>query len=184
MKTIQFFFLAVLFSVIFIACQKDDITQDEMDRIELRNGEEPQMVPFKGDFQTPPISTEMIDCIDDVTGYTTKVAVNHLLIGNATHLGKLDETSSFITTSCDIDLSQGIVITEHEITFLNKNGDGLKFFGSSTILLTGEGEGYFEVVEGYGKFENASGWIETKGNIAVEGGPVFSADGMITQPNQ
>ena len=184
MRTLKFLCAMFFFAFILTACQKDDISLTTPDAIELRNGEDRKMVPFKGNFQVLPFGTDSIPCFDNELGITLMAVVNNEVVGNATHLGKIDQAESrFVSLDCELNYIGGYVFMHHDIILMNGNGDGLFFHGSSTSYLSGPGSGYFEVVEGYGKFVNATGWIETTGDISAPGGPVFRADGEVTQPN-
>jgi hypothetical protein len=184
MKTTKFLFIALIATLVITACQKDDIALFSDDQVEMRNGEEPQMVPFKGDFAISPIGTEMIACFDPEANYTIPTFSNHAVNGNATHLGLIDPMQSqFNVVECALNIQEQLATFTDEIILKNKKGDGLFFLGNSTASLAGPGTGYYVVVEGYGKFENATGWINTIGNISGPDGPVFAVDGMVTQPN-
>ena len=184
MKTLKFLFAMFFFACILTACQKDDITLMSDDAIEMRDGGDRKMVPFKGNFQVLPFGTDSIPCYDNELGITLQAVKNNEVIGNATHLGLIDkEQSRFISLDCELNYIGGYVFMHHDITLMNKKGDGLLFHGSSTSYLSGPGSGYFEVVAGYGKFANATGWMETTGDISAPGGPIFSGEGMVSRPN-
>jgi len=183
MKALKFLCTMIFFACIFTDCQKDDISFTAADAIDMRNDGNLQMVPFKGNFQVLPYGTDSIPCYDNELGITLQAVKNNEVVGNATHLGLIDQdVSRFISLDCELNYLGGYVFMHHDIILMNKKGDGLLFHGSSTSYLSGPGSGYFEIVEGYGKFVNATGWIETTGDISAPGGPVFSADGEVTQP--
>lgn len=172
---------------LFMACESDDL---QLDSIEL-NGissktTEVKMVPFKGKFSSTPTSLETIECDDPDTGFSTPANIYSAVSGNATHLGKLDPTLSEIeVVDCSLDAIAQVVITTLDMTFINKKGHGIRVEGDVDLSIEGPTSGYFIITEGFGKFENASGWIATQGSFDITNGTtVYSADGYISQPNQ
>ena len=140
-----------------------------------------KMIPFKGDFLSTPNDVEPIDCSNGVAVMKTN-AVN----GNATHIGLADRSMSpLIVESCDFDPSTGIITAELNVTVKNSKGDGIRFLGTSNMNVAGPSSGNYVIVEGFGKFEGATGELSTTGFLnAAEGSAEFKAEGFITQPNR
>jgi len=181
--------LIVLFAV--SACEKDALnTEESYLKASVEEMEEVKMVPFKGNFVSTPASNELIACTEPGTDPFQGPKFN-LVTGNATHLGFIDPgvpdqpNSTLLIESCFFDVETGILSVTLNITFKNKKGDGIRILGISNISVEGPASGSYEVVEGFGKFEGATGNITTKGFFNAETAVAeFRAEGMVTQPNR
>lgn len=174
----------LVLTLILTACQKDDISLSLEDTVELRNGEEPQMVPFKSDFLMPPMGSDVVLCFDPETGIEVPIPANREIFGTATHLGKIDHAQSLsVGLDCEFSLAEGIATIQNETIVKNAKGDGLRFQGTIFFNIADLVWGNLTVVEGYGKFSNATGWIAINGIITESGDVVVDVEGMVTQPN-
>lgn len=185
MKVFKLVFLVLFAGLFFMACsQEDGLIQKSTDLNDVVKNEVIKMVPFKGNFSSAPISPEPIPCT--VQGQPTPIEalVYNAVSGNATHLGKIDPMRSpLIVVNCILNDEESITTTL-EMTFRNKKGHGIKVYGDVVLNIAGPTAGYFEIIEGYGKFEGASGWIETAGMFDIsQGKTVYKAEGLISQPN-
>lgn len=180
--------LLVLFAA--LACENDQYYEDG---VYLKStpdaAAKSKMVPFKGNFVSSPSDLVPIECSGDnnpATGEPFAALKINKVTGNATHLGVLDDLNSqLIAESCSLDAQAGILSVELNITFKNKNGDGIEILGISDITLAGPASGSYEVVKGFGKFEGAQGTVQTTGFFNGETGVAeFRAEGMISQPNR
>ena len=183
MKALKYLFAFLLVGFIYLSCE-DSLAWNspETEIVDL----EVKQVPFKGTFQSTPGGYEMIECFDPSNGYSIMGPVFNLMTGNATHLGILDrESSPLIIADCELDLEEGVLIGTLDMTFKNKNGDGIRILGQSIMGLYGQpSSGEYEVIEGYGKFEGALGHMTSKGvvdfDVAVAD---FTVEGVVSQPN-
>ncbi len=184
MKILQFFFAVALVSMLTMGCEQHDYLLVDDDPIALRNHESERMVPFKGNFEVIPVSDESIVCLDANGDPAIPLVKFNTVKGNATHLGLIvGDESEFTIESCFVDFGNGTLTLNDLIEIRNKKGDGLRFQGQSVVdLATNLGLGHYTVVEGFGKFENASGEMTTYGNLNNDP-PTFVADGMVSQPN-
>ena len=183
MKTLRL--VLVSFIVLFssLGCEREDL--DNLND-SARGVEELKMVPFKGKFVSTPADVVVIGCADiNPTGVVLPAAVFNIVSGNATHLGKIDQMNSpLLVEECSFDSQTGFLTVTLNITVKNKKGDGIRFLGVSNISVEGPASGNYDIVEGFGKFENAAGTLTTTGFFNGETGVAnFSADGYITQPN-
>lgn len=180
-------FLTGLFVLFAIgACEKDALnTEEAYLKASAEKMEEIKMVPFKGNFVSRPASEELIACAEPGTDPFMGPKFN-LVSGNATHLGIMDQPNSPLTIeSCSFNATTGILTVTLDITFKNKNGDGIRILGVSNISVAGPASGSYDVVDGFGKFQGATGSITTTGFFNAETAVAeFSAEGMVTQPNQ
>lgn len=176
--------LPVLF---FMACEKDEPISDPINlKAHVANSEEVKMVPFKGNFVSFPIAPDPFDCVDPDTGSVVQAALFNAIKGNATHIGVLDpEQSPLAPVSCLLEEAEGRLTVGLDMTFVNKKGDGIRILGESVINLDGSATGSFDIIDGFGKFEGATGWVDTEGFFNFENGvATYSGDGMVTQPNR
>ncbi|MBT8300807.1 MAG: hypothetical protein KJO63_05710, partial [Maribacter sp.] len=155
----------------------------------LKKSLEMKTVPFKGNFISSPSAQDFIACTGDNVPGTNEplfAVISNKVEGNATHLGVLDYMKSpLIVEACDLDAQTGILSVTLNITFKNKKGDGIRILGVSNISLAGPASGSYEVVEGFGKFEGATGAISTTGFFNGNTGVAeFRAEGSVTQPNR
>ena len=190
MKNVRLLFSGFIILFAALACEKDELSEDALYlNASVKETAKMKMVPFKGRFVSSPDATFVpivCDGINPETGEPVVAAKNNIVEGNATHLGKLDYMiSPLIVEACAVDFAVGILSVDLNITFRNKNGDGIRILGTSNITLAGPATGSYEVVEGFGKFEGATGSVTTTGFFNLETGVAeFSAEGMVTQPNR
>lgn len=190
MRKLKLILASLVAIMALFACEKDEMNEDAVySKASLKEIAELKMVPFKGNFVSSPADQIPIACTGDndpSTGEPLVAAKINKVEGNATHLGILDDLNSpLIAEGCFLDLQSGILSVNLNITFRNKNGDGIRILGLSNITLAGPASGNYEVVEGFGKFEGASGTITTTGLFNMETGVAeFSVDGFVSQPNQ
>lgn len=188
MKNIKIL-LANLFVVLAtMSCENENMLHEASElNASVNRIEEIKMVPFKGKFISSPADIVLIDCADiNPTGVIIQAPKINVVNGNATHLGLLDEIRSpLMVEDCSFDSQTGFLTVTLNITVRNKKGDGIRFLGVSNISLEGPASGSYEIVEGYGKFEEATGTLITTGFFNGETGVAeFSAEGFVTQPNQ
>ena len=186
MKSVKVLLTGLLVFFAIGACEKDALnTEEAYLKVSVEEMEEIKMVPFKGNFISTPASTELIACAEPGTDPFQGPKFN-LVSGNATHLGIMDTpNSTLLIESCFFDGDAGILSVTLNVTFKNKNGDGIRMLGISNISVAGPASGSYDVVEGFGKFEGAAGTITTTGFFNAETAVAeFSANGMVTQPNR
>lgn len=186
MKVFKHTFIVALAGLVLFACEKDELNLDSTTlKAKAEKSEEVKMVPFKANLSSTPMDdSELIACINpDELPYA--VAKLSTVSGNATHLGKLNWIKSPLTVNhCEFDPITGNFTVELDMIFKNKNGDGIHIFGESIMHITGPATGEFLIIDGFGKFKDASGELLTEGFLNVEAGTtVFRAEGMVTQPN-
>ena len=186
MKNFKLVFRTFLAVFVLAACSTDRLNENPT-YLELRsdNSTEIKVVPFKGNFESFPVDVVLIDCVDPDSGAAIPAPSINAVSGNATHLGLLDVyQSSLIVVECVLDPIGESVITTLDMYLVNSGGDGIHIFGESTLTFAGPSFGNFEIIEGFGKFEGASGSIETTGFFNFENGTTqFRAEGFVTQPN-
>ena len=183
MKTLKLVLVSFIVLLSSLGCEREDL--DYLND-SVKGVEEIKMVPFKGKFVSTPADVVLIECADvNPTGVVLPALKFNVVNGNATHLGVLDQMNSpLIAEECSFDSQTGFLTVTLNITVKNKKGDGIRFLGVSNISLEGPASGSYDIVEGYGKFENAMGTLTTTGFFNGETGVAqFSADGYITQPN-
>ena len=187
MKEFQRTAIAFFSCLVLVACQKDEYSLDAVthkantDTVQMI-----EMLPFKANLSsTPNIDSEYISCVFPDSFTFATVPKFSTMTGNTSHFGKLDTSKSLLTVrNCSFDLETQTVEIVMDMTFRDKNGEGLKFLGAVNLSLEGPTSGVFEVIEGYGTFKGFTGWIATEGFLNTDLGTIFlSVDGMITQPN-
>ena len=187
MKKLKLVLTSIIVLFATLGCEKEDLTQDASYLKALdKQTEKIKTVPFKGNFVSTPADVVLIECADiNPTGVVIPAPKINVVKGNATHLGILDQMNSpLIVEECSFDSNTGILTVTLNITVKNKNGDGIRFLGESNISIEGPASGTYNIVEGYGKFEGATGSLTTNGFFNGETGVAeFSAEGFITQPN-
>jgi hypothetical protein len=190
MRNVKLFLAGFIILFAAIGCEKDEVGEDALYmKASLKKSEEIKTVPFKGNFISSPSAQVPIVCSGDNFPGTTEPLVAakiNKVEGNATHLGILDDMNSpLIAEACNLDVQAGILSVTLNITFKNKKGDGIRILGVSNISLEGPASGSYEVVEGFGKFQGATGSISTTGFFNTETGVAeFRAEGSVTQPNR
>lgn len=187
MKKLKLVLTSIIVLFATISCEKEDLIQDESYlNASFKKTEETKMVPFKGKFVSTPADIILIDCADiNPSGLIIQAPKINVVNGNATHLGILDQINSpLIAEECSFDSMTGILTVTLNVTLKNIKGDGIRFLGESNISLEGPASGNYNIVEGFGKFEGATGSLKTKGFFNGETGVAeFSAKGFVTQPN-
>jgi hypothetical protein len=166
MKKVHYLLLIVLFS--FFACEKDTQEKTEFDILKEAKLPIPMKVSFvmTYDANYPAVTCSPATLPVPLPG---KVWID----GNATHIGKVDETKSYaITTSCQVidathlkEVFEGIITTQ--------NGDYFNFTGWGIIDLSnvltsknGTVTGEITANDGSGKFKGVKGTITmTEGTI-------------------
>lgn len=184
LRKLGFLILPVL---LIVACEKDEPVNDPINlKASAAKSEEVKMIPFKGNFVSFPVAPDLTECLDPVTGAYIQAAVFNNIKGNATHIGVLDSEQSPLTpVDCLLDITNGKLTVGLDMTFVNKKGDGIRVLGESVINLDGSATGSFEVIQGFGKFEGATGWMDTVGFFDFETGVAdYRGEGMVTQPNR
>ena len=174
--------------LLVLSCTKDEVAVEAIDlKTSISKKNDVKMVPFKGDLLSTPNGMELVVCIPP----EAEIAVPEInaVEGNTTHLGILDrDQSPLLVVDCNLnfdDPEDPKVITILDITLRNKNGDGVRLLGQSTISLSGPASGNYEIIEGFGKFYGATGSANTTGLFNPEAGSAaFSVKGMVTQPNR
>ena len=188
MKKIKLLLATVIVLIGSLGCDREDLTEDSSFLNDSAvNTERIKMVPFKGNFVSTPADVILIDCPDiNPTGIVIPAPKINVVNGNATHLGILDDINSpLIVEECAFDSQTGFLTVTLNITLINRNGDGIRFLVVSNISLEGPASGNYNIVEGFGKFEGATGSLITEGFFNGETGVAeFSADGFVTQPNR
>jgi hypothetical protein len=182
MKTFKFLTVILLALFTITACQKDDVAVVD-DPVALRTQDEPKMVPLKGHFSTTPDpAAPPVTCyFNDQPIVQSNGA--YIYDANITHLGELDpeESMSNIISCVILDIQVPVVEFGQLVTWKNYEGDGLTFEGTSTLYGPAfGGEANWIVTGGFGKFENATGWVHATSEGQGYGATV---DGMVTQPN-
>lgn len=187
MKEFQRIMIVFFSFLVLVTCKRKEYSQEAVtlkansDTVKMI-----EMQPFKANLSsTPNIDSEYISCeFPDSFTFAT-IPIFSTMTGNTSHFGKLDKRKSALTVrDCSFDTVTQTVKIVMDMTFKNKNGEGLKFLGAVNLSIEGPTSGVFEVIEGYGKFKGFTGWIATEGFINTELGTIFlSVDGMITQPN-
>lgn len=187
MKNLKTLLTSFIVLFVTLGCEKEDLNQDAIYlKASAKKTEEIKMVPFKGNLVSTPADVVLIDCADINPGDLVVSAPKiNVVTGNATHLGILDQINSpLIVEDCSFDSNTGFLIVTLNITLKNKKGDGIRFLGVSNISVEGPASGNYDIVEGFGKFEGATGSLTTKGFFNGETGVAeFSADGFVTKPN-
>lgn len=186
MKVFKLVLIVLFAGLFFMSCsQEDGLIQKSSDLDDIANSKDIKMVPFKGNFSSIPVSPEPIPCTFQGQPSPVEALIYNTISGNATHLGKIDPTlSPLIVVNCILNDEESITTTL-EMTFRNKNGDGIKVYGDAVLNIAGPSSGYFDIIEGYGKFEGATGWMATAGMFNIDQGTtVYSAEGRISQPNR
>lgn len=189
MKTLKILLGSFIILFATMGCEKEELNQDaSFLKATVKKMEEVKMVPFKGKFLSTPADVILIECADinPGTGVVVPALKFNIVSGNASHLGILDAANSpLIVEDCSFDSQTGFLAVTLNITYKNKNGDGIRVLGISNISIEGPASGSYEVVEGYGKFEGATGSMTTEGFFNGETGVAeFSAEGFVTQPNR
>ena len=145
------------------------------------------MVPFKGDFSSVPAPEHgIIECGYPDAGFPMPSPIIHPTSGNATHLGLIvPENSRVKIVGCSLDLEGGYLIGDLDMIFMNKKGHGIHVLGQSRMGLFGQpSSGHYNVIGGYGKFEGATGEMDSRGLVNPDNfHVVFQMEGMVSQPN-
>jgi hypothetical protein len=187
MKVFQRTAIAFFSCLVLVACKREEYSQDTVTlKANTDTVQTIEMLPFKANLSsTPNIDSEYISCVFPDSFTFATVPKFSTMTGNTSHFGKLDKRKCALTVrDCSFDIETQTVEIVMDMTFRNKNGEGLKFLGAVNMSLEGPTSGVFEVIEGYGKFNGFNGWIATEGFINTALGTIFlSVDGMITQPN-
>jgi len=187
MQVFQRIGIALFSCLVLFACKRQELSQDTM--TPKANSDTAKMIeiqPFKANLNsTPNIDLEYISCVFPDSFSFATVPKFSTMTGNTSHFGKLDNSKSpLILRECSLDTETQTVKIVWDMTFRNKEGEGLRFLGAVNLSIEGPTSGVFEVIEGYGKFKGFTGWITTEGFLNTELGTIFlSVDGMITQPN-
>ena len=184
LRKLGFLILAI---ALITACEKDEVSNDvQLLKAGIESSEEVKMIPFKGNFVSFPVAPDLFDCVDPDTGDVVQAALVNAISGNATHIGVLDPNlSPLVPTDCLLDVGNGKLVVGLDMTFVNKKGDGIQILGESIINLDGTATGSFDIIGGFGKFDGASGWIETEGFFNFENGvATYRGEGMVTKPNK
>jgi hypothetical protein len=171
------------------ACDREAInplaTQDEVPQASWVDGE--KMVPVDWTFHVWAVAPPSVFCVvgEQVLG---AVAPLYAVSGHLTHLGRLDEEASSATIhTCEVIMGpagpEGITgaVTAH---LVGPQGDAVDLAGTLTLVFTAaESIGDWDIVGGAGRFEGASGYLDTVEHPAEDGtGSVGSGSGMITLP--
>jgi len=187
MQVFQRTAIALFSCLVLVACKREELSQDEVTlKANTDTAKMIEIQPFKANLSsTPNIDSEYISCVFSDSFTFTTVPKFSTMTGNTSHFGKLDRSKSPLTIrDCSFDLEKQTIEIVMVMMFRNKDGEGLRFIGSVNLSLEGPTSGIFEVIEGYGKFKEFTGWIDTEGFLNTELGTIFlSVDGMITQPN-
>jgi hypothetical protein len=116
------------------------------------------------------------------------VAPLYAVSGHLTHLGRLDEDASLATIhTCEVIMGsagpEGVTgaVTAH---LVGPQGDAVDLAGTLTLIFAAaQSIGDWDIVGGAGRFEGASGYLDTVEHPAEDGiGSVGSGSGMITLP--
>ena len=141
----------------------------------------PHMVPIKWEFSVEPLPNGVLECLPSGSG--VYIPASFSVSGHVSHLGRVDadqSTASF--TGCV--LGAGTISGDGHATLTGANGDAVELDGVLTLSFAdGAMYGIWTITGGTGRFEGASGWIETTETPAPDGsGSVGSGSGMITSP--
>ena len=187
MQVFQRTAIALFSCLVLVACKREELSQDKVTHnANTDTAEMIEMQPFKANLSSiPNIDSEYISCVFPDSFTFATVPKFSTMNGNTSHFGKLDKSiSPLIIRECSFVKEKQTVEIVMEMTFRSKNGEGLKFLGAVNLSLEGPTSGVFEVIEGYGKLQGFTGWIDTEGFLNTELGTIFlSVEGMITQPN-
>jgi len=187
MKLFQRTTIAFFSCLVLVTCKREESSQDAVTlKANSDTAKMIEMQPFKANLNsTPIIDSEYIAFEFPDSFRVVTVPKLSTMTGNTSHFGKLDSSKSPLTVrDCSFDTETQTVKIVMDITFRNKNGEGLKFLGAVNLSIEGPISGVFEIIEGYGEFNGFIGWIATEGFLNTDLGTIFlSVDGMITQPN-
>ncbi len=187
MQVFQRIVIALFSCLVLVACKREELSQDEATlKANTNTAEMIEMQSFKANLSsTPNIDSEYISCVFPDSFTFANVPKFSTMTGNTSQFGKLDKSISPLTIrECSFDKEKQTVEIVMDMTFRNKNGEGLKFLGAVNLSIEGPTSGVFEVIEGYGKFEGFTGWIAAEGFLNTDLGTIFlSVDGMVTKPN-
>ena len=188
MKVFQQIAIVFFSCLLLVACSRKEYSQDTVTLNANTNTDKPiEMLPFKANLSSTPTSDSVYISFEFPGSFmAVTVPKFSTMTGNTSHFGKLDKNKSLLTVrDCSLDIETQTVEMVIDITFRNKNGEGLQFLGAVNVSLEGPTSGFFEVIEGYGEFKGFTGWVATEGFLNTQLGTIFlSVDGMITQPNR
>jgi hypothetical protein len=141
----------------------------------------PMQVPIKWTFEVEPLQAGVLECMPAGSGFY--VPANYSVSGHVSHLGKVDSDASLATfTGCT--LTPGGASGELGIALVGANGDAIHLDGVLTLSLAdGVGYGTYTITGGTGRFEGATGWMQTTETPTPDGsGSAGGGWGMITPP--
>ncbi len=144
MKKLKFFIPLLALMTALSACQKENLTQEQMDTQPEVLALKKHPVPFRAEFVSTVLSTAPNPEVCDGMGAPVFNLLQSLE-GTATHLGNITGSVS----SC-IDPVAGVIFNG-EVVFVAANGDELYFFQSGPLA--------FDINGGTGRFEDAMGSI-------------------------
>ena len=138
MKVFQQIAIAFFSCLVLVACKREEYSQDTVtlkantDTVHMI-----EMQPFKANLSsTPNIDSEYISCVFPDSFTFAIVPKFSTMTGNTSHFGKLDRRKSPLTIrECSFDAETQTVEMVMDMTFRNKNGEGLKFLGAVNLSL-------------------------------------------------
>ena len=183
--------LTGLFLLFFVGCTSEDALNEltapsltKSDGQTVSQLQEPKTVtvPMKCEFASDPDMTlEKVPCIPLASNLF--VGGGGWAKGNATHVGKLNQTEShFVTTYCDFNPTLMQLTSGVDGKITGANGDYFFYSGFAvTQLPGGTFEGDIIMNDGTGKFKGATGKVHMIGSIDFTTGKMqWTADGTIT----
>ena len=187
MKVLQCTMIVFFACLVLISCRTDDFSLDpEKLEAHIETINELEMLSFKANLSSVPnIDSEFITYVFSDSKVVSAFPKFSTLTGKTTYLGELDQNkSAFTVRDCSQDEETSIVESILDMTLRNRKGDGLRFLGSVTLGVGGPTWGNFEVIEGYGEFKDATGWLAAEGFVNIDMATIFlCVDGMVTPPN-
>lgn len=188
MKTLRRTSIGFIAAMVLISCKTDEFSQESLlVKAKTETIQEPEMLPFKANINSVPnIDSEFITYVFPDSGVVSFFPKFSTLTGMTTYLGKLDRSQSPLTVrNCSLDQETANVESVLDMTLKNKKGDGLRFLGTVLLSVNGPTSGILEVIEGYGEFKGATGWIAAEGFVNTDVETTFlSVEGMVTQARQ
>jgi hypothetical protein len=146
MKKLKFFIPLLAILMALTACQKENIVEDQTQNQEVFKLKK-HPVPFHAEYISTVLSTNPNPEVCDGMGAPV-FNLQSTLEGTATHMGNIIGSIS----SCIDPTTNPATIFNGEVVFEAANGDLLYIFGGSNPL---------EINGGTGRFENATGWVNS-----------------------
>jgi hypothetical protein len=147
------------------------------------------MIPVTWTYHMAAAGTDMLVCPNsDGSPPFMAISVHYNATGRMTHLGRLDSSATGATfSSCVVNVVEGMPITAvgaATVDLTGANGDAVFLEGTLTLHFSDmSATGEWTIAGGTGRFDGASGWIQTWEQPEEDGsGSVGSGEGMISPP--